>query len=256
MIARNRRAARRSPEEGAAGRTWTAVVASAHDLRSANNQRDEAFSMKIQGEHVFDAPRDAVWEAVLDPDVLTRVLPGCEDFREVGDNEYEGVLKIKVGPVQGKFNGKVKLSDLKAPESYHLDLDGKGAPGFVNGQGELRLADEGGKTRLHYEVDAKVGGRIASVGQRLLDSTTRVITRQALEGLDAQIAARTSAAGSGDAGAPEPAAAPAPPSQSEFAAEVAKGVVADLIPPDKRPLVLGIAAAAVVVIVLLLMRGC
>jgi hypothetical protein len=215
--------------------------------------------MKIQGEHVFDAPRDAVWEAVLDPDVLTRVLPGCEDFHEVGDNEYEGVLKIKVGPVQGKFKGKVKLSDLKPPESYHLDLDGQGAPGFVNGQGELRLADEGGKTRLHYEVDAKVGGRIASVGQRLLDSTTRVITRQALEGLDAQIAARSPSSGGsedGEAAASEAPKAPAPPSQSEFAAEVAKGVVADLIPPERWPLVGGIAAVVVVAIVWLMMKGC
>jgi len=217
--------------------------------------------MKIQGEHVFDAPRDAVWEAVLDPDVLTRVLPGCEDFHEVGENEYEGVLKIKVGPVQGKFNGKVRLSDLHPPVSYHLDLDGKGAPGFVNGKGELKLADEGGKTRLHYEVDAKVGGRIASVGQRLLDSTTRVITRQALEGLEKQIAARTSpSAGSesedGGASVPTPAPAPAAPSQSEFAAEVAKGVVADLIPPERRPLVIGVAAAIVLAIVLLAMRGC
>ncbi len=213
--------------------------------------------MKIQGEHVFDAPRDTVWEAVLDPDVLTRVLPGCEDFHEVGENEYEGTLKIKVGPVQGKFKGKVKLSDLKAPESYHLALDGKGAPGFVNGQGELKLEDDGGKTKLHYEVDAKVGGRIASVGQRLLDSTTRVITRQALEGLETQIAARTSPADdSDDASEPEPPPAPEAPSQTEFAAEVAKGVAADLIPPEKRPLVGGVVAVVVIALVWLLMRGC
>ncbi|MEE8524400.1 MAG: carbon monoxide dehydrogenase subunit G [Thermoanaerobaculia bacterium] len=205
--------------------------------------------MKIQGEYVFDAPRDTVWEAVIDPDVLTRVLPGAEDFHEVGDHEYEGMLKIKVGPVQGKFKGKVKLSDLKAPESYRLDLDGKGAPGFINGQGDLRLEDAGSQTKLHYEIDAKVGGRIASVGQRLLDSTTRVITRQALEGLERQINARTtSSEGSEESGEA--------PSQSELAAEVARGVVADLIPPDKRPLVGGVAAVVVVALVWLLMRSC
>ena len=216
--------------------------------------------MKIQGEHVFEAPRETVWEAVLDPDVLTKVLPGCEDFKEVGENEYEGLLKIKVGPVQGKFKGKVKLSDLKALESYHLHLNGKGAPGFVDGQGDLRLEDDGGKTKLHYEVDAKVGGRIASVGQRLLDSTTRVITRQALEGLDKQIAARVPSASDGDEeresdsdGAQD--AEPAPvetPSQ----AEVAKGVAADLVPPEKRPVVITIAIAVVAGLGFLLMRAC
>lgn len=238
--------------------------------------------MKIQGEHVFDAPRETVWEAVLDPDVLTRVLPGCEDFTEVGENEYEGVLKIKVGPVQGKFQGKVKLSDLNPPESYHLHLSGKGAPGFVDGQGELRLADEGGQTRLHYEVDAKVGGRIASVGQRLLDSTTRVITRQALEGLDQQIAARAGSRDAGgpdsggpdsggpDAGGPEPArvaagggpapvTSPAPveaPSQAKFAAEVARGVAADLIPPERRLLWITVAGVVILGTAFLVVRSC
>lgn len=154
--------------------------------------------MKVQGEHTFEAPRDTVWKAVLDPNVLSQVLPGCEDFHEVGDNEFEGVLKIKVGPVQGKFKGKVKLSDLKEPESYHLHLNGKGAPGFVDGKGDLRLEEEAAdRTRLIYEIDAKVGGRIASVGQRLLDSTTRVISRQAMEGLEKQVRARVEAATGG-----------------------------------------------------------
>lgn len=209
--------------------------------------------MKIQGDHTFAALRETVWQAVLDPDVLTRVLPGCEDFHPVGDNEFEGVLKIKVGPVQGKFKGKVRLSDLVAPESYHLHLAGKGAPGFVDGQGELRLEAVGEETRLHYDIDAKVGGRIASVGQRLLDSTTRVITRQALEGMERQIAARADAEA---AGKPAAEAAVEAPSQAEFATEVAKGVLADLVPPERRPLVFGIAAAAVLAIAALALYTC
>ena len=209
--------------------------------------------MKIQGDYTFAAPRETVWQAVLDADVLTRVLPGCEDFHEVGENEFEGVLKIKVGPVQGKFQGKVRLSDLKEPESYHLHLSGKGAPGFVDGRGELRLEDAGDETRLHYEIDAKVGGRIASVGQRLLDSTTRSITRQALEGMDKQIAARVGAEAEGQ---PAAEVAVEAPSQSEFAAEVAKGVLADLVPPERRPLVFGAAAAAVLAIAALAIYTC
>ncbi len=209
--------------------------------------------MKIQGDHVFDAPRETVWRTVLDADVLSKVLPGCEDFHEVAENEFEGILKIKVGPVQGKFKGKVVLSDLKEPESYHLHLNGKGAPGFVDGKGDLRLEDAGEGTRLHYDIDAKVGGRIASVGQRLLDSTTRSITRQALEGMDKQVAARAEAEATGE---PVAAVEVEAPSQSKVAAEVAKDVFADLVPPERRPLVAGIAAAVVLGIIALLFKAC
>lgn len=186
--------------------------------------------MKIEGEHRFAAPRAVVWEAVLDPEVLTRILPGCEDFQQTGENEFAGTLKIKVGPVQGVFKGEVVLSELVEPSSYHLSLKGKGAPGFVNGEGDLSLADaEDGGTLLSYVIDAKVGGRIASVGQRLLDSSTKVITRQAMEGLERQIEAR---AGGTEGGGES--AAPATISQEELAAEVAKGVLADLLPPEKQ----------------------
>ncbi len=139
--------------------------------------------MKIEGEHTFNAPRDVVWATVLDPEVLAKVLPGCEDFKEVGENEFEGLLKIKVGPVQGKCKGNVELTDLVEPSTYNMRVRGKGPPGFVYGKGKLELEDAGNSTVLHYSVDAKVGGRIASVGQRLLDSSSKVITRQALEGL-------------------------------------------------------------------------
>ncbi len=209
--------------------------------------------MKIQGDHVFPAPRATVWDAVLDPETLTRVLPGCEDFHEVGENEFEGVLKIKVGPVQGKFQGKVRLTDLQEPESYRLHLNGKGAPGFVDGQGELRLEDAGAETRLHYEIDAKVGGRIASVGQRLLDSTTRSITRQALEGLEKRVVARAEAEAGGEPAAEVEIEAP---SQSEVAAEVAKDVLADLVPPERRPLYAAVAAAVVLAAAALFVKTC
>ena len=207
--------------------------------------------MKIDGEHTFDAPRDVVWQTVQDPDVLANVLPGCEDFHEVGENQFEGLLKIKVGPVQGKFKGNVELSDLVEPESYKLRVRGKGPPGFVDGQGELRLEDAGAQTVLHYTVDAKVGGRIASVGQRLLDSSSKVITRQALEGLEKHVQA-LAAADEGD----EPPAEVAPVSQTKLATKVAAGVLDDLVPKERRPMVFGIAAVAAVVLALLGFRAC
>ena len=95
--------------------------------------------MKIQGEHSFAAPRQEVWDAVLDPEMIARTLPGCERLEEIGEGQYRGLMQIQVGPVQGQFEGTVTLSQLVPPESYHLDLKGKGAPGFVNGKGQIRL---------------------------------------------------------------------------------------------------------------------
>ncbi len=154
--------------------------------------------MKIQGEHRFAAPRQEVWKALLDPDVLSRTVPGSQGLENTGDNEFKGELKMKIGPVQGVFQGKVALENLDPPNGYTLKLDGRGAPGFVNGSGAIRLEDDpAGGTVLHYDVDAQVGGRIAGVGQRLLDSSAKVITRQALEALDVQIQARSASAASG-----------------------------------------------------------
>lgn len=178
--------------------------------------------MKIEGQHLFAAKPELIWDAVTDPAVLAKVLPGCEDFRQLGEGsdgsrEYEGKLKIKVGPVQGDFMGNVVLSELKPPHSYRLKLKGKGAPGFVEGDGELQLeADPSGGTLLRYSVDAKIGGRIATVGQRLLDSSSKVITRQALEGLEGQVDARIAAH---DAGAAAETAAEAERQAATAAAE-------------------------------------
>ncbi len=207
--------------------------------------------MKIEGEHTFNAPRDVVWKTVLDPDVLAKVLPGCEDFREVGENQFEGLLKIKVGPVQGKFKGNVELTDLVEPSAYNLRVRGKGPPGFVDGKGKLELEDAGSSTVLHYSVDAKVGGRIASVGQRLLDSSSKVITRQALEGLEQHIDAHAVAEEEG-----EPAPEVEAPSQAEFASAVAQGVLDDLIPKERRPKIVGIAGVAALILALLGFRAC
>ena len=155
--------------------------------------------MKIQGEHRFSAPRQEVWAALLDPEVLARTVPGSQGLERTGDNEFKGELTMKIGPVSGVFQGKVALENLDPPNGYTLKLDGRGAPGFVNGSGVIRLEDDAaGGTLLHYDVDAQVGGRIAGVGQRLLDSSAKVITRQALEALDVQIQARSANAASGD----------------------------------------------------------
>lgn len=205
--------------------------------------------MKVQGQHRIAAPRERVWEGLLDPEVLANTLPGAKELRQTGDNHFEGALDIKVGPVQGRFDGDVTLADLDPGQGYTLRLAGKGAPGFVNGQGKVRLSDdEDGGTLVDYDLDAQVGGRIAGVGQRLLDSSARVLTRQALEGLEAQILARM---GDGEGGGEAPA--PAAPSQGAFAARLARGVAADLV---RQPAVIAAVLVVLAVAALVAVRAC
>lgn len=149
--------------------------------------------MQIQGSHTFTAPRQAVWDALLDPTVLSMALPGGEQLEKVSENEYKAAMNVKVGPVQGKFDGKVELSNINAPESYTMKVSGQGAAGFLNGAGDVTLSDVAGGTLMSYSGDAQVGGRIASVGQRLIESTAKSIIKQGLAALDGQIQARVAA---------------------------------------------------------------
>ncbi|MDH5588786.1 MAG: carbon monoxide dehydrogenase subunit G [Gemmatimonadota bacterium] len=188
--------------------------------------------MKVGGEYTFEGPQQMVWETLLDPTVLASVLPGCEKLELVGEDEYEGALKIKVGPVQGQFMGKVKLEDIQPPDSYTMQVDGRGAPGFVKATGHLKLQADGANTQVTYEGEAQVGGRLASVGQRLMESSAKAIIKQSLDGLNAAVKSRGSAAAAG-VDAPPPPKVEAP-SQAEFAATIAKEVAKDLIPPWLR----------------------
>jgi len=197
--------------------------------------------MKVAGEYRFDATPQEVWEALLDAEVLAAIMPGCKKLELTGENQYEGLLDMKVGPVQGQFQGKVKLEDLDPPNGYSLRLDGQGASGFVKATAKVGIAADGDGANMTYEGDAQVGGRIASVGQRLLDSSSKAIIKQSLEGLNAQVSARSAAA------AGEEVEAPTAPTQADFAREVAKEVAKDLVP---KPVLIG---GVILVIVLILL---
>ena len=226
--------------------------------------------VKLAGSHEFDAPKAAVWEALLDPDVLSRILPGCKRLDRTAENEFKGEISIRVGPVQGNFNGKVNLKEIDPPNGYRMELAGQGRPGFVKGAGSLRLEGDG-PTTLHYEGDAQLSGRIASVGQRLVDSTARSLTRQGMQSLEKIIAARLqpaepeTAAGAApspsngteaasEPRAPEPPSPPdiSPPSTMEVGVNVARDVVSDLAqefkdnPNSRRILYLLAGFAAIV----------
>ncbi len=197
--------------------------------------------MKINGTYTFDAPQDVVWESLLDPVVLAAVMPGCEKLDKTDDGTYEGVLKIKVGPVQGSFKGKVQLDNIDAPSGYTMNVDGRGAPGFVKATSSVSLEGKGDQTEMSYEADARVGGRIASVGQRLIDSSAKAIIKQSLEGLNKVVVARAlAAAGGGDATDEDEAAAASDAGAGDAAAddgstsgEAAQG--ADTPTPAERP---------------------
>jgi uncharacterized protein len=150
--------------------------------------------MKISGEHAFPAPRAAVWELLQDPAVLVKAMPGARRLERTGEGVYEGVIKIGVGPVTAaEWSLAVTLSDLVHPESYTMTIDSKGALGFTRGVAKVVLHEEDGGTRMAYTADLQVGGRVAGVGQRLLEQVAKMMTRQGLDALGKELNARLEA---------------------------------------------------------------
>ncbi len=135
--------------------------------------------MKVKGQYQVPAPRQQVWDALLDPDVLAQTLPGCEALEPIGPDQYRMKMKLAIASVQGLFEGKVRLKDPQPPHTYRLELEGRGKIGFVNGGGELTLEPaEADTTLVHYSGDVRVGGLIAGVGQRLMDMTSKMMIKR------------------------------------------------------------------------------
>ncbi|MEZ5839761.1 MAG: carbon monoxide dehydrogenase subunit G [Hyphomicrobiales bacterium] len=130
--------------------------------------------MDMSGEYRIAAPRERVWEALNDPEVLKACIPGCESLEKLSDTEMKATVVARIGPVKARFNGAVTLSDLVPPESYRIAGEGSGGvAGFANGGADVHLAEDGADTLLTYKVHAKVGGKLAQVGSRLVDSAAR-----------------------------------------------------------------------------------
>ena len=134
--------------------------------------------MKLEGSHDIPVPRERVWAAFLDPEVLRQAIPGCEKLDAVGDGEYKATLKIGVAAVKGTFEGKVRLFDMKPPESYRMGVEGSGGPGFIRGETQIVLSDADGGTRVSYSADVQVGGLIAGVGQRMIGGVSKMMADQ------------------------------------------------------------------------------
>ncbi len=130
--------------------------------------------MRFEGDTLIPADPDAVWEGLNDPAVLQRAIPGCTAMERTGDTEFTATVVARVGPVSATFKGKVELADLNPPVSYTLRGRGQGGPaGFAKGQAQIALAPEGDGTRLTYIADVDVGGKLASVGGRLIQGVAR-----------------------------------------------------------------------------------
>lgn len=151
--------------------------------------------MDMSGSYEIPAPRETVWDALNDVEVLKACIPGCETITKHSDTELEATVSAKVGPVKAKFSGAVTLSDMDPPNGYTISGQGKGgAAGFAKGGATVKLEDSGVGTTLSYEVNASVGGKLAQIGGRLIDSTAKKMADQFFSKFSEQAASMASAA--------------------------------------------------------------
>jgi uncharacterized protein len=178
--------------------------------------------MDMTGEFRIAAPKQAVWKALNDPDVLRQCIPGCEELLKTSDNEFTAKVTVRVGPVKARFAGKVTLSDLDPPNGYKISGEGQGgAAGFANGGATVRLEADGDGTLLKYTVNASIGGKLAQIGARLIDGTARKLADEFFATFASLVAAGAATAIPAAVEAPAPAAA-------------ASAAVATATPPPSR----------------------
>ena len=229
--------------------------------------------MDMKGERRIPAPRQKVWDALNDPAVLKACIPGCESLEKTADNELRATAAVKIGPISARFNGKVQLTDLDPPTSYRISGEGQGGvAGFAKGGANVSLADDGADTLLTYVVNAQVGGKIAQLGARLIDATSKQMADMFFDRFTAAVAPPAAAiveataiapvaadgpvgviaAATGDAQstARPPGAPLAPPAPPQFS-------MWDLIPkePFGFPRVATVGAVLWLVVVFLVFKG-
>jgi uncharacterized protein len=198
--------------------------------------------MDLTGDYRIPAPREAVWAALNDPEILKGCIPGCEELNKTSDTEFVARVVAKIGPVKAGFNGKVTLSDLDPPSGYTITGEGQGgAAGFAKGGAKVRLepVDGGTATVLHYAADAQIGGKLAQIGSRLVEGTARKLADDFFACFAAKAASVAPAA---------PAAAP--PQAVEPAPELAPGVASASRGGGLSPVVWIIGLVIIIAIIL------
>ncbi len=146
--------------------------------------------MKIEGQYVLPARRERVWEALNDPEVLTRATPGLKALRPAGPNEYAATIELAVGPVKGSYDGKVRITDQVAPEKMTLVVEGGGRAGTIKATGNLTLQAQGDQTLVTYVGDAQVTGVLMSVGHRLFGGVAKQLAGEFFKALEREVTRR------------------------------------------------------------------
>ena len=149
--------------------------------------------MKIAGKHILATTPERAYELLQDPEVLAKSMPGCDQLNRIGPDEYEMKMKMAISSIQGLFAGKVKIEDPHPPESFKLVVEGTGKVGFMKGSGVLHLSPQESSTEVAFEGDVQVGGMIAGVGQRLVETTAKFIIRKFFDKLTEQVGATQTA---------------------------------------------------------------
>lgn len=167
--------------------------------------------MELKGERLIPATRERTWAALNDPEILKGCIAGCETLERVGDDAFQAVVAVKVGPVSARFKGSLKMTDINPPVSYTMNFDGQGGvAGFGKGTAQVALEPQGAQTLLRYDAKAQVGGKMAQVGSRLIDAAAGKITDDFFKAFGAQLQAEANAAGGA------PVEAPAAPESNVF----------------------------------------
>ena len=194
--------------------------------------------MEMTGEYRIPASREKVWESLNDPEVLAKCIPGCQELKRESETELSARVKSRVGPVSATFTGKVTMSDMDPPNSCKLSGDGQGGvAGFAKGGAEIKLVEDGSETVLSYVATAQVGGKLAQIGSRLIDSTAKKMANEFFGKFAEEVGGETEPENSPESTPePEPAASPPPEQPSGLSPKV---------------WVTGLIAAIVIVLVLL-----
>jgi carbon monoxide dehydrogenase subunit G len=160
--------------------------------------------MELKGERLIPASVDTTWAALNNPEILKACITGCESLERTGDDAFQAMVAVRVGPVSAKFKGNLKMTDVQAPNSYTINFDGQGGvAGFGKGSADVSLAAEGSSTKLSYVARAQVGGKMAQVGSRLIDAAAGKIAEDFFTAFEAALAPAEAAV---VAPAPAPAA--------------------------------------------------
>ncbi len=198
--------------------------------------------MKVDGEHIFIGTQQQVWDLFRDTEVMAAALPGTKKMELVGENTYEAVMNVRVGPVAGEFSGQLVISNEDHPVSYTMTVEGRGKPGFMKGTGDVTLTPQSNnQTLMGYTGEVQIGGKLAAVGQRLIDTVAKSIISQAFETLDNVLAERVAAAEEDREVSYQKAA------ESDYAAAVAR----DLLGAPWVKWAVGIGILAVIGLILL-----